>query len=80
MAEAWYAVVTGHICLDIIPDLPSVGACNVEAADALGGLRSWDERQARVAQGCEHHDLVISADGWRHDGDYGLWECAAKVR
>lgn len=80
MAEAWDAVVAGHICLDIIPDFSSVGACNVEAADALGGLRSWDETQARVAHGWEHHDLVISADGWRHDREYGLWECAAKGR
>jgi len=58
----------------------AVGACNVEAADALGGLRSWDETQARVAQGWEHHDLVISADGWRYDGEYGLWECSAVDR
>ena len=58
----------------------AVGACNVEAADALGGLRSWDETQARLAQGWEHHDLVISAAGWRHDSGYGLWECAAVGR
>jgi sugar/nucleoside kinase (ribokinase family) len=29
----------------------AVGACNVEAADALGGLRSWEETRARVARG-----------------------------
>ena len=58
----------------------AVGACNVEAADALSGLRSWDQTQARVAQGWEHHDLVISADGWRYDGEHGLWERAAKGR
>jgi len=58
----------------------AVGACNVEAADALSGLRSWDETQARVAQGWEHHELVVSDDGWRYDGEYGLWERAAKGR
>jgi sugar/nucleoside kinase (ribokinase family) len=29
----------------------AVGACNVEAADALSGLRTWDETQARIAAG-----------------------------
>ncbi len=29
----------------------AVGACNVEAADALGGLRTWEETRARIAAG-----------------------------
>lgn len=29
----------------------AVGACNVEAADATGGVRSWEETQARLAAG-----------------------------
>jgi sugar/nucleoside kinase (ribokinase family) len=28
-----------------------VGACNVEAADALGGIRSWDETLHRINAG-----------------------------
>jgi len=29
----------------------AVGACNVEAADATSGVRSWDETSARLAEG-----------------------------
>jgi sugar/nucleoside kinase (ribokinase family) len=54
----------------------AVGACNVEAADALGGLRSWNETVARVAGGWARHALEVTADGWVHDADYGLWEKA----
>jgi sugar/nucleoside kinase (ribokinase family) len=51
-----------------------VGACNVEAADAVGGLRSWEETAARVAQGWAQHPLGVDAAGWRRDAAYGLWE------
>jgi sugar/nucleoside kinase (ribokinase family) len=29
----------------------AVGACNVEAADALSGVRSWEETLARIDAG-----------------------------
>jgi sugar/nucleoside kinase (ribokinase family) len=50
-----------------------VGACNVEAADALSGLRSWDETQARIQAGWEHLPLTVDAPGWVEARD-GLWE------
>ena len=50
-----------------------VGACNVEAADALSGLRSWDETQARIRAGWEHLPLMVDAPGWVEVRD-GLWE------
>jgi sugar/nucleoside kinase (ribokinase family) len=52
----------------------AVGACNVEAADALGGLRSWEATVDRVEQGWERHELEIDAPGWSLDADHGLWE------
>ncbi len=50
----------------------AVGACNVEAADALSGLRSWEATMSRVAQGWERHTLQLDAAGWREK--MGLWE------
>lgn len=39
----------------------AVGACNVEAADALSGIRSWDETLKRLADGWEHKSLRLKA-------------------
>jgi sugar/nucleoside kinase (ribokinase family) len=51
----------------------AVGACNVEAADTLSGVRSWDETLHRVAAGWPRHELRIAAAGWRFDAQTGLW-------
>ena len=32
----------------------AVGACNVEAADAVGGVRGWEETLARLDAGWSH--------------------------
>ena len=50
-----------------------VGACNVEAADALSGLRSWEATQARIQAGWEHLPLTVDGPGWVKVRD-GLWE------
>jgi sugar/nucleoside kinase (ribokinase family) len=49
------------------------GACNIEAPDALSGIRSWEETQARVAGGWPQHCLHLDAPGWRFDELHGLW-------
>jgi sugar/nucleoside kinase (ribokinase family) len=51
----------------------AVGGCNVEAADALGGLRSWDETQARVRNGWPRHTLECSLPGWQLLSDAEVW-------
>jgi sugar/nucleoside kinase (ribokinase family) len=51
----------------------AVGACNVEAADTLGGIRPWEETMARVATGWPKHFLKIETLGWRWDPMAGLW-------
>ena len=38
----------------------AVGACNVEAADATSGVRTWEETQARMDAGWPHHDLRLA--------------------
>jgi sugar/nucleoside kinase (ribokinase family) len=56
----------------------AVGACNVEAIDALGGIRSWDETRQRVREGWPRHKLVLNAPGWIYDAQNQLWSGPAK--
>lgn len=51
----------------------AVGACNVEAMDALSGIRSWDTTLARVVAGWEQPALDLDCPGWNFDKDCGLW-------
>ncbi len=51
----------------------AVGACNVEAADALGGIRSWEDTWRRVNEGWPRHPLDLSAYGWKHDPQSQIW-------
>ncbi|GIV81873.1 MAG: sugar kinase [Anaerolineae bacterium] len=51
----------------------AVGACNVEAADALSGVRPWDETQARIAAGWARQPLTIDAPGWAWHEELALW-------
>ena len=48
----------------------AVGACNVEAADALSGVRSWPETLARIDAGWRKAPLVVK--GWKADSA-GVW-------
>jgi sugar/nucleoside kinase (ribokinase family) len=51
----------------------AVGACNVEAADALSGVRSWEDTWCRVEGGWERHELSLDTPGWRFDERQHLW-------
>jgi sugar/nucleoside kinase (ribokinase family) len=51
----------------------AVGACNVEAADTLSGVRRWDETLRRVASGWARHPLDPAAPGWGFDESQQLW-------
>ena len=50
-----------------------VGACNVEAADTLSGIRPWDDTMARIARGWPHCELVLASPGWHFDDHYQFW-------
>ncbi|HTP07408.1 MAG TPA: carbohydrate kinase family protein [Anaerolineae bacterium] len=52
----------------------AVGACNVEAADALSGVRSWEDTRRRIADGWARLPLQIAASGWVWDSLYHLWK------
>jgi sugar/nucleoside kinase (ribokinase family) len=51
----------------------AVGACNVEAADALTGIRSWDATRERIDQGWARRTLNLNAPGWNFDPACGHW-------
>jgi len=51
----------------------TVGACSVETADALSGIRTWEETVARSAGGCPRRGLLLEAPGWQYDQDSCLW-------
>jgi sugar/nucleoside kinase (ribokinase family) len=52
----------------------AVGACNVEAADALSGVRSWEDTRQRIAQGWARLPVKIEASGWQWNDQTQLWE------
>ncbi|MEN9936796.1 MAG: hypothetical protein RLZZ387_3375 [Chloroflexota bacterium] len=51
----------------------AVGACSVEAADSLGGVRGWPETRARIDAGWARLPLEPGAPGWRYDGAGQIW-------
>lgn len=51
----------------------AVGACNVEAADALSGIRSWEATMERVKAGWPTHKLELLSPGWRWNDQNGVW-------
>jgi sugar/nucleoside kinase (ribokinase family) len=66
------ALLRGFGPLEAANAAVGVGACNVEAPDALSGLRSWDDTLARIQSGWTHAPLEIHAPGWQCVTD-GIW-------
>ncbi len=50
----------------------AVGACNVERADAVSGVPSWDDVQRRMQAGWARRDQALPLADWRQIAD-GLW-------
>jgi sugar/nucleoside kinase (ribokinase family) len=51
----------------------AVGACNVEAADALSGIRPWEETMRRVHGGWRRHELRLTTPGWHFAETHQQW-------
>jgi len=66
-------ILRGQSPEEALTSAVAVGACNVEAADALSGVRPWDETQARVAAGWGRQPVTITAPGWTWDDAHSLW-------
>jgi sugar/nucleoside kinase (ribokinase family) len=67
------AILRGQSIQAALQSAVAVGACNVEAADAISGVRSWEETQARIQAGWKHSPLTIQAPGWTWDSENQLW-------
>lgn len=50
-----------------------VGACNVEAADAISGVPSWGAVQQRIAAGWGRMETRLPLRGWGWSPTEGLW-------
>ena len=51
----------------------AVGACNVEAPDALSGIPAWSAVEQRLAAGWERRDTTVGLPGWRWDQKKHIW-------
>ncbi len=50
----------------------AVGACNVEAPDSLGGIKTWEETNARIQAGWETKAIENNDPSWTKDSQ-GVW-------
>lgn len=73
IAGFWAALLRNLLPEEAITMATAVGACNVEAADALSGILTWPATLGRVQAGWPKHDLAVDAPGWRYDTALGLW-------
>ena len=75
------ATIAGFLCALLHDKMPeealnsavAVGAFNVEASDAISGLRSWDITQSRIMQGWERHHLELEKEKWIWDNSHDIW-------
>jgi sugar/nucleoside kinase (ribokinase family) len=51
----------------------ATGACCVEVAGALGGIRSWEETLARIEAGWPRLPLELESRGWVWDDRTAIW-------
>jgi sugar/nucleoside kinase (ribokinase family) len=56
----------------------AVGACNVEALDAISGLQAWEATQERIEAGWRRLPLELHSPGWEWDSEKILWHGPAK--
>ncbi len=66
-------LLRGLSAVEAVTAAVAVGACCVEAADTLSGIRPWEETLARVTAGWPRHTLTLDAAGWQADAEHGLW-------
>jgi sugar/nucleoside kinase (ribokinase family) len=59
---------------DVINSAVAVGACNVEALDAVEGIPGWESVQSRISTGWEKHRLKMNLDDWVHLEEKKVWK------
>lgn len=58
---------------EVLQSAVAVGACNVEAADAVSGVPTWSEVQHRLAAGWAQRSTQVRLRGWGWNVDRKLW-------
>jgi len=58
---------------DAINSAVAVGACNVEALDAVEGIPSWATVQSRITNGWEKHSLKMLLKDWAFLEENKVW-------
>jgi sugar/nucleoside kinase (ribokinase family) len=66
-------ILRGFSPLEAVDAAVAVGACNVEASDALSGLLSWEETMNRIARGWKKHSVKIPSLGWTKNANHQVW-------
>lgn len=67
------AYVRGMSLEDTVRYACAVGGENIQAYDALGGIRSWEETVELVSRGWKKNHLKIDGDYWKYQEDCGIW-------
>jgi sugar/nucleoside kinase (ribokinase family) len=67
------ALLRGVSAEEAVVAAAAVGACNVEAVDALSGILPWDETMHRVENGWPRHNLSIDTAGWQYNSQLQMW-------
>lgn len=67
------ALLAGLPLAEVMTSAVAVGACNVEVADAVSGVPSWETVQERILAGWERRPVTLNLDGWRYDGESHLY-------
>lgn len=66
-------LVRGQTPEEALSSSVACGGANVEQADAISGVPSWRELQARIDDGWNKMELSIVTPDWRYDSQRGLW-------
>lgn len=66
-------LLRGYSPIETLTAAVAVGACNCEAADALGGLCSWDNTLQRIRQGWARKPLDLSKSNWTRTNKSEIW-------
>ncbi len=67
------ALLRGFTSEGAVTAAVAVGACNVEATDALSGIRPWEATLSRIAAGWERLPLQTDLSGWRWNAEDQVW-------
>jgi len=57
----------------------AAGGCNVQAPDALSGIRPWDDTLRLVEGGWQPAPLDVTGPGWHQDPATGVWRGPAEA-